>query len=96
MNPPTETSKIQQDINSTLNDIETKASSTRDSYDAKIRQSPEKAVLIAAAAGYCLNVLPTGKLIGVPIKLALLLAKPALLALGAVKVCEIAQSRARK
>ncbi len=45
-----------------------------------IRQSPTKAVLIAAGIGYCLHRLPTGSLLGSTLKLAWAVAPPAAMA----------------
>lgn len=87
---------IRQGVDSAINEFQGKASDTLSACDAKIRQSPEKAVLIAAAAGYCLNFMPTGALIAAPVKLAIFLAKPTLLTLGAIKACEIAQNRTKR
>ena len=61
-----------------------------------MRESPEKAVLIATAAGYCLHILPVLPILAVPVRLAAFLAKPALFALGVVKLCEIAKSRTKR
>jgi len=100
MNPESETftkaPSIQQGITSTIDELQAKASGKLAAYESKVRQSPEKAILIAAAAGYCLHVLPVGTLIGVPLRLAAFLAKPALLALGAMKLAEIVQGRMKQ
>lgn len=99
MNPETTStapsSSIEDGMKSMIHDVKEKASGAVDTYERKVRASPEKALLIAAAAGYCLHVLPTRSLLAVPLKLTLFLAKPALLALGATKLCEIVQ-QARK
>lgn len=81
---------------SVINNVKAKAADKRESYDAMVRQSPEKAVLTALAEGYVIHLLPIRGLVAVPLRLALFLAKPALLALGAVKACEIVQDQTRK
>lgn len=100
MNPESETftkaPSIRQGITSTIDELQAKASGKLAAYESKVRQSPEKAILIAAAAGYCLHVLPVGTLIGVPLRLTAFLAKPALLALGAMKLAEIVQGRMKQ
>lgn len=79
-----------------LDDVKAKASGALGNYEERVRQSPEKAVLIALAAGYAAHFLPVGGLLGAPIRLAAFLAKPALFALGAVKACEILQEKVRE
>jgi hypothetical protein len=46
----------------------------------QIRQSPTKAVLIAAGIGYCLHRLPASSLLGSTLKLAWAIAPPAAMA----------------
>lgn len=87
---------IEQGMQTMVRDVRAKASGKLETYESKIRQSPDKAMLIALAAGYCLHVLPVGRLISLPLRLTTLLVKPALLALGAVKLCEVVQEQARK
>ncbi len=96
MNPESNFSTTSQTLEERIVDVKTKAISTFDTYEQKVRQSPEKAILIAVAAGYCLQVLPIRVLIGAPVRMALFLAKPAILALGAAKLCEIVQSQKRQ
>lgn len=81
---------------SRLHDVKAKATKRLETYEEKVRQSPDKAILIAAATGYCLHLLPVRPLIAAPLRIIAFLAKPALLALGAAKLCEIAQDRARR
>ena len=92
--PPT--SCLSDEIKSTVANVKTKAHSSFETYEEKVRQSPKKAMLIALGAGYCLNVLPVGTLISVPLRLTAFLAKPTLLALGALKLYELAEEKARK
>jgi len=100
MNPESTThpqpQSIGQEAKSIVHDFKAKASGTLATYEEKIRQSPDKAILIALAAGYCLHVFPIRSLIALPIRLTAFLAKPALLAFGAAKVCELVQQQARK
>jgi hypothetical protein len=54
----------------------------------QIREDPVKAVLVAFASGFFLCLLPVGKLLGVAVRLAFLLVKPALLVFGIIKILE--------
>ena len=54
----------------------------------QIREEPVKAVLVAFASGFFLCLLPVGKLLGVAVRLAFLLVKPALLVFGIIKILE--------
>ncbi len=97
----TETTPITQPDASTINgkansailDARVKAAETLATYEEKIRQSPDKAVLIALAAGYCLQVLPAKSMVTAPLRLAAMLIKPSLLGLGAMKAYEIYQDQ---
>ncbi len=60
-----------------------------------MRKSPGKAVLIAVGTGYVLSQLPLRAIIASQIRLAAALAPPALLALGAVKLCEFLKFSSR-
>jgi hypothetical protein len=79
-----------------LREVKAKATDKLEAYENKIRESPEKAMLIAAAAGYCLHILPVLPILAVPVRLAAFLAKPALFALGVVKLCEIAKDQVKR
>lgn len=97
MTTPSKTShKAAGKAEALIGEAKSKAAGKLETYEKKVRESPEKAVLIAAAAGYCLHVLPVVPILAVPVRLAAFLAKPALLALGAVKACEIVQSQMKK
>lgn len=93
---PPHSPSIEQGFQAMVHDIQAKASGTLESYEAKIRQSPDKAILIALATGYALHIVPKRSLIMLPIRLTAFLAKPALLAFGAMKVCELMENQARK
>jgi hypothetical protein len=58
--------------------------------EEQIRREPMKAALLAFAAGFILCLLPLGRLLGVILRMALILLKPALLILGVVKLVEYA------
>lgn len=64
-------------------------------YDCedRIRQEPGKAMLAAAAAGYLLHRLPVRAILVTQVKVLAALARPALVAFGAAKVCEYLQKR---
>lgn len=94
MNDPSETTRDEKET--LLREVKAKASDKLEAYEAKVRESPEKAMLIAAAAGYCLHVVPVLPILAVPVRLAAFLAKPALFALGVVKLCEIAKDQVKR
>ena len=52
------------------------------------RKEPAQAVGVAFLAGLVLTLLPVGRILAVLIRIALALVRPALLILGAVKLCE--------
>lgn len=92
-NPPTD---FGDEIKSTVDHVKVRAKQNYEACEQRVRQSPKKAVLIALGAGYCLNTLPVGTLIALPIRLTAILAKPTLLALGALKLYELVGDKARK
>ncbi len=57
------------------------------------RQEPAQAVGLAFVAGLVLTVLPVGRLVAVLVRLAFALVRPALLILGAVRLCEAFEKR---
>ena len=56
----------------------------------QVREDPLRSVLLAFAGGFLFCLLPVGRLVGVAVKLAFLLLKPALLVFGVIKVLEFA------
>jgi len=54
--------------------------------EEQIRNEPWISVLIAAAIGYLLCVLPVGRVVGAVLRSLLVLVKPALLVLGVIKL----------
>ena len=56
-----------------------------------VREKPAQSVLIALLAGFILNRLPVGRLLGALVRLLLFALKPALLVYGATKVYEAVQ-----
>ena len=58
-----------------------------------VRQEPAQAIGVAFLAGLVLTVLPVGRLVAVLIRLVFALLRPALLILGAVKLCEEFEKR---
>ncbi len=93
MNPETQNLPAPQ---SKIDEVKAKASETIETYEERVRESPEKAMLIAIATGYCLQVIPLRSIITVPVRLTAFLAKPALLALGAMKAYEIYEQQTKK
>ena len=53
-----------------------------------IREEPAKAMGVAVLAGLFLTVFPVGRVLGALVRLAFALARPLLLALGALKLYE--------
>ena len=53
------------------------------------RKEPAKAVATAIGAGLLLNILPARAIVGTVTTVAVPLIRPALLALGLIKVCEM-------
>jgi hypothetical protein len=56
-----------------------------------VREKPAQSLLIALLAGFILNRLPIGRLLGGVVRLLLFALKPALLVYGATKVYEATQ-----
>jgi len=56
--------------------------------EEKIRTSPVRSVLMAAAAGYVFACLPAGKLLGLGVRTIVFALKPALLVFGAIKLVQ--------
>ncbi len=56
-----------------------------------VRENPTKSVLYALGAGYILNCLPVGRVLGGLIRLLMLVLKPALLIYGATKLYKVSQ-----
>lgn len=92
-NTPIDPIPVEDKANSVILDARVKAAEAIATCEEKIRQSPDKAVLIALAAGYCLQVLPAKSIITAPLRLAAMLIKPSLLGLGAMKAYEIYQDQ---
>jgi hypothetical protein len=89
-------SDLEHGVKSVVENVKSKASENFEHCERKVRESPGKAVLIALGAGYCLNRLPVASLLAVPLRLTAVLAKPALLLLGAAKLYEIVEKQSRK
>lgn len=60
-----------------------------------VREKPTQSLLIALAAGFVLNRLPVGRLLGTVVRLLLFALKPALLVYGATKIYEATQNEER-
>ncbi len=56
-----------------------------------VRANPGQALVYAFAAGYLLNRLPVGRLVGGVLRLSMFALKPAMLAYGATKLYQAAQ-----
>jgi hypothetical protein len=71
---------------------------TRDQFDqvvsqteGYVRENPTQSVLYAVAAGYIINRLPLGRILGGLVRLLLIAFKPAILIYGATKLYQTAQ-----
>lgn len=56
-----------------------------------VRENPGRSIAYALAAGFILNRLPLGRILGGVVRLAILAFKPAILAYGATKLYQAAQ-----
>ena len=65
----------------------------RQKMEKYTRDEPLKATGAAFAAGIVCSALPMGRLVGAFFRLGIVLAKPALLVLGGVKLCEEIERR---
>ena len=59
-----------------------------------VRENPARSVAYAILAGFILNRLPVGRILGGLIRLVMIAFKPAILAYGATKLYQAAQSDA--
>jgi hypothetical protein len=57
-----------------------------------VRENPGRSIAYAVAAGFILNRLPIGRILSAFLRLAFLAFKPAILAYGATKLYQAAQS----
>ncbi len=94
--PIEQEAKFGEGAKAVVQNVKSKANERLEVCESKVRQSPTKAVLIAIGAGYCLNRLPIAGLIAAPLRLTAILAKPALLVLGAAKLYDIVEEQSRK
>ena len=61
--------------------------------DEYVREKPTQSLLYAFAAGYVLNRLPLGRVLGGFLRLIIMALKPAVLIYGAAKLYQMAQER---
>jgi len=64
-----------------------------ESIEITVRAKPVQSVGMAIAAGFVLSRLPVAGILGLAIRVALSLIRPALLVLGGVKAWDLIQSR---
>jgi hypothetical protein len=83
---PTATSGCCTDWRECVNDFTTKAQDFA-------KKEPAQAVGLAFIAGLVLTILPVGRIFAGILRLAFVLIRPALLILGAIKVCEEFEKR---
>lgn len=87
------TQVVHQEIQATAREMEMNSTDKLDKFEKMIRKNPTKSILYATAAGYGVHLLPVGSILRLPLRLAVSLAKPALLGLGAAKLYDIVQER---
>jgi len=63
-------------------------------FRERLRREPVKHLTIALAAGFVLSLLPIRRILVLTVRTAFLLIKPALMVLGAIKLCEYFSDRA--
>ena len=63
-------------------------------FGERLRREPMKHLMIALAAGFVLSLLPIRRILVLTVRTAFLLIKPALMVLGAIKLCEYFTDRA--
>jgi hypothetical protein len=57
-----------------------------------VRENPARSIAYAIVAGFILNRLPIGRILGGLVRLLMIMFKPAILAYGATKLYQAAQS----
>ena len=62
-----------------------------DETESYVREKPAESLLFAFAAGYILNRLPLGRILGGLLRLLIFALKPAILVYGAAKLYQAAQ-----
>lgn len=85
--PPT----VEQEINTFLANTQHKIHDGLEKCEEDIRKAPTKAVLTAAAVGYCLHRLPIRAILVAHVRLAAALVPPALFLFGTAKVYDFMQ-----
>jgi hypothetical protein len=65
-----------------------------DRADDYARREPVKAVVCAFGAGFLVNLLPVGSIVGALTGIVFMMSRPFLLFLGLLKACELWKSRA--
>lgn len=86
---------MENGIKSLVSDVQDSARIRYHKCENLVRRSPGKAILTAAAAGWCLHRLPVRSILVANVRLAAALTPPLLLAFGAAKLCEFLQNQAR-
>ncbi len=57
------------------------------------RREPLKAVVSAFGAGFIINLMPVGSIVGALVGIAFAMARPLLIFFGLIKVCEFVRAR---
>jgi hypothetical protein len=66
-----------------------------DQADEFARREPVKAVVSAFGAGFLLNLLPLGAIVGAATGIAFAMARPVLLFLGLLKACDLLRNASK-
>jgi hypothetical protein len=66
-----------------------------DQADEYARQEPMKALVSAFGAGFLINLLPIGAIVGALTGVAFAMARPVLLFLGLIKACDLVRSASK-
>ena len=90
---PNRVQSVEEGVNTLLCNAQQCIREKHQECEASIRKSPNSAMLIALATGYCLNRLPVRAILVTQVRLLSALAPPALFLFGAAKVCEYLQSQ---
>jgi undecaprenyl pyrophosphate phosphatase UppP len=69
------------------------ASVTTNEFRERLRREPIKHIAIALVAGFVLSLFPIRRILVLIVRTALLLIKPTLMILGAIKLCEYFNDR---
>jgi hypothetical protein len=73
-------------MNGDMSDLKQRLADFQAQTEEYVRENPSQAVLSAVGAGFILRLLPVGAIVGMLVRLAIFLARPALFIYGAMAV----------